>query len=282
MSASALAVLGANPGDRASGVWIHDVPECVHGDQRRDDQPVGQTNRRGADARFHRPREAEGLSDRRARSRADVAFRDRASRRGRGGPISTVGVRPHVRVTHAEVEQDRRRHDRHLRDADVEAAPVLFEPAHGARRRVEAEGAAAGEHDCVDAIDGIQGIQQVGLARAGRRSAHVNGRDRGGLREDHRAAGRPRRERVVSNGQAAHGRERVVLLSLDHQWRRHGREEGSDTKTPHVAPFRTSHPMHLPHPTHPTHRPQFTRVPLSGTGGAANGTGEAWCTTIRH
>ena len=211
-----------------------------------------------------------------------AAFRDRARRRGRRRSISTLGVRPHVRVTDAEVEQDRRRHDRHARNADVETAPVLLEPVHRARRRVEAEGAAAGEHDRVDAIDGIQGIQQVGLARAWRRTPHVNGRDRGGLREDHRAAGRPRSKRVVSHGQSAHSRERVVLLSLDHQRRRHGREEGSDTKTPHVAPFRTSHPMHLPHPTHPTHRPQFTRVPLSGTGGAANGTGEAWCTTIRH
>ena len=53
-------------------------------------------------------------------------------------------------------------------------AAVRLQPAHHAGRGVEAEGAAAAEQHGVHALHGVHGVEQVGLARAGRRAAHVH------------------------------------------------------------------------------------------------------------
>ena len=78
--------------------------------------------------------------------------------------------------------------------ADLPADVVLFEIAHHALRRVEAEGAAAGEHDRVDLVDHVERIEQVRFARARRAAALRDAARRAfAVDEDHRAAGRPLR-----------------------------------------------------------------------------------------
>ena len=62
--------------------------------------------------------------------------------------------------------------------------------AHHAAGGVEAERAAAREHDRVHALDGRGRIEQIGLARARRAAAHVDAGDRALLGQDHGAAGR--------------------------------------------------------------------------------------------
>ena len=63
---------------------------------------------------------AAGLADRRARAGADVAFLHRRFARGAGRLVAAVGAGTDLRVAaEAEVEQDRRRHDR-----DDAAAPT--------------------------------------------------------------------------------------------------------------------------------------------------------------
>src|SRR6185436_6878956 len=106
------------------------------------------------------------LSDGGAGAGADVALGHRAVRGGGGGFVAAVRSRPDLRVAaETEVEQDGGRHDwHHAGGADVPADPALLEILHGALRRVETVGAAAGEHDRVDAIDHVQRIEQVCLA----------------------------------------------------------------------------------------------------------------------
>ncbi len=75
---------------------------------------------------------------------------------------------------------------------------ALFEIANDALRGVETIGAAAREHDRVDAVHHVQRIEQVGLARAGcaaalRHAAHCAV----AVDEDDRAAGRPFGQREV-------------------------------------------------------------------------------------
>ena len=132
-------------------------------------------------------------------------------RRRFAGGVAGGGIGADARVADPEVEQDRRRNDRHdeRRSADAiggradrRADAALVEPAHHAARGVEAEGAAAGEHDRMHLVDRVDRIEQLGLARPGRRAAHVDAGD-GAVAGDHdRAAGRPARVGEVADLEA--------------------------------------------------------------------------------
>ena len=189
-------------------------PIRIDGGQRRDDQPVGHGDGGGADPRFHRVVGPARVADRGAGARADAAFLDRLRAGEAGGAIAAVGGRPDPRIADAKVEQDRGRHDRHARDADVEADVVFLEPADDAGRGVEAEGAAAGQHDRVDLFDRVDRRQQIGLARARRRAAHVHAGDRARFREHDRAAGRPLAQREVPDLDAVNRGQRLVRSPL--------------------------------------------------------------------
>ena len=121
---------------------------------------------------------------------------------GHAGRVAGRGVGPDRQVAVPQIEQHRRRHDRHAHRADRETVAVLFEPAHHAAGGVQAEGAAAGEQHGVHTIDQVLGPQQVGLARAGRAAAHVDTGHRA-LRAQHDgAAGGARRVREVADREA--------------------------------------------------------------------------------
>ena len=182
-SASALAVLGPHAGDDLPRRRIDHVAERV--DRRRARRRRGRSgmpDRRAADAAFHRPFQAPALPTVAPAPAPTLPSGTGRGARGRRRAIAAVGVGPDRGVAYAQVEQDGRRHNRHARHAARRSPSVLLEPAHHAGRRVEAERAAAGEHDRVDAVDRVHGIQQVRLARARRGAAHVDARDGARLR----------------------------------------------------------------------------------------------------
>ena len=102
-------------GDDLARAGIDDVAKRVDGDHRRDDEAVRQRQRRAADAAFHGVRPRRRLADRGACAGADAALRDRRRRRRRGRLVSAVGGRTNVSVADRQIEQRRRRHNRHVR-----------------------------------------------------------------------------------------------------------------------------------------------------------------------
>ena len=88
-----------------------------------------------------------------------------------------------------QVEQNRARHDRHARLADLEAAALFAQVGLHAGGGVEPEGRTARQHNGIDAFDRLRRVEQRGLARARPTAAHVHARDRGGVEHDHCGAG---------------------------------------------------------------------------------------------
>ena len=82
------------------------------------------------------------------------------------------------------------------------ACAALLEVPHNAARRVKPEGTAAAQQHTVHVRDPVGRSQQVGLARARRRPAHVHAADGTRLAEHGSAAGAIRRIRVVAHGDA--------------------------------------------------------------------------------
>ncbi|MNH40232.1 hypothetical protein D3C79_1015230 [compost metagenome] len=86
----------------------------------------------------------------------------------------------------------------------VQACAMFLQPSHGTRGRVQAPGAAAGEHDGVHLFDQIRGMQQVGFTRAGSGAAHIDAAHRTRARQDHGAARGAPRVTVVADFNALH------------------------------------------------------------------------------
>ena len=205
------AVVAARAGDEPAAGGIDDVAERIDGDER-GHRDAADAERSGAEAAAHRPADAEQLADAGAGAGADVALGRRRARRGLAGGVAGGGVGADRGIADPEIEQDRRRHDRHRHRAavrllrpDGDADAALVEPAHHAAGGVEAEGAAAGEQDGVHLLDRVERRQQLGLARAGRGAADVDAADRAALGEDDGAAGRPARIGEVADREAGDG-----------------------------------------------------------------------------
>ena len=89
----------------------------------------------------------------------------------------------------AEIEQDRRRNDRHFRRTDRKAAARLGEPIHDPGGSIEPKGRASGQHNGVDALNQGTGSEQFGFAAARRATADIDRGHSGSLGEhDGRAA----------------------------------------------------------------------------------------------
>ena len=170
---------------------------------------------------------ARRLADRGARAGADAAFRDGAVGGRARRLVAAVGGRTDPAVADRQIEDRRGRNNRHVGGAELEADLLLFEIPHDAGRGVEAERAAAGQDDRVRDLDEVDRVEQIGLARGGRRAAHVHAGRGAGLGQDHRAAGRALRQRVVSDLDARHGRQRLVSTALraDRRGRRRQQRE---------------------------------------------------------
>jgi hypothetical protein len=180
------AVRVAHSSDDFAGGRVDDVADGVHSDQRCDDQPVGQSNRRGPDARFRRSSGTAEFSDCRTRSGADASFGYRSGGRDLCRFVSAVSGRSNFGITaNAEVEQNCRRHNRHFRWACGPADSVFFEPANRSGRCFESKRAAARQHDRVHLVDHVEWIEQVGFAGAGRTTALRDTTDRIAIDHNH-------------------------------------------------------------------------------------------------
>ncbi len=93
-----------------------------------------------------------------------------------------------------EIEQDRRRHDRHPRRADGEAAAFVPQKRLHAGGRIETERRTAGQGNGVDTFHGLRRIEQSRVAGSRTAAAHV---DRSGGRFVKNDCGRAGTEREV-------------------------------------------------------------------------------------
>ncbi len=119
-------------------------------------------------------------------------------------------VAPRLVAAVEEIEQDRRRHDRHLGGADRVAAAGCGEGRHHAGGRVEAEGGAAGQDNCVDGLDRVLRRQQIGFAGA-RRAAHdVDGGHGRCLADDNGDARLQRRVVGVADAEAGNVGDQIA------------------------------------------------------------------------
>ena len=120
---------------------------------------------------------------------------------GRSGVAHNLGF---MAETERQVEQHRRRNDRNAGHADLDADAAGFQPAHHAAGRIQPEGAAAREHYRMHPVHQVDRREQVGLARAGRRAAHVHAGHRALAREHHAAACGAARVGEVADLDACH------------------------------------------------------------------------------
>jgi hypothetical protein len=117
---------------------------------------------------------------------------------------------PHPAAGEAEIEQDRRRNDRHYHRAHGKAAARLSEPIHDPRGSIETKGRAAGQHDSVDAVDQSAGSEQFGLAAAGRPATDID-RSRGRRFGEHdRGAADSRMVLGLTNQNPRHIRDQIA------------------------------------------------------------------------
>ena len=127
-----------------------------------------------------------------AEPRPGVAEREIAAGTRQGLPAEpAVGrlPRPGAASLKAEIEQDRRGHDRHPRLAHREAAAHRGQALHDPAGGVEPEGRAARQHDRVDPRHQGGRVEQLGLAAARRPAAHIDRGDRRPLGQHHGRAG---------------------------------------------------------------------------------------------
>jgi hypothetical protein len=183
---------------------------------------------------------ATELADRGARSDTYVAFTHRTVRRVGRGAVTAIGIRSNLRISSKwEIEDHRRRYDRHDAGARLVPDALFLEVAHHTLGDVEPECAAARENDRVDLVDHVQRIQQVGFARSGGGAALRNARGRAGsINDDDGAAGGTLGECKVPNANSGNVGE---TLSSTRRWllrRRVCRDRedggGDEIHEPHV------------------------------------------------
>ena len=136
-------VLAEKAGYLIPGLPVVDITQGVD-DHDRSDLQIANLNGIAADARLHGSFHAGDLSDRGTASCPVVAvlvvriFKCRFR-----CLISHLTIRPHIRCAYSEIIYIRLHHERHLRDAGIEADVVFFQIIHDAICRTQAECTAA-------------------------------------------------------------------------------------------------------------------------------------------
>src|SRR6185369_9169940 len=130
----AATVRSARTGHDLSRLRIDHVAHTVHRHDRGDNEPARETNARCADPALHGT-PALRLADGGAGARTDTSFGDRAGLRALARLVAGGGIGANLSVADAEIEEDRRRHDRHFARAGGIANAALVEITHHARRR---------------------------------------------------------------------------------------------------------------------------------------------------
>ena len=139
-----------------------DVADGVDGDDRGDDQAVGQGDRRPSRARLSSTGPWPILPTVAPAPAPTLPSRDRPVGRRLRGLVAAVGGRPDLpacRRSRGRTGSPPARSARR-RGADLPADVALLEIPHDALRGVEAVGAAAGQHDGVDLVDHVQRVSR--------------------------------------------------------------------------------------------------------------------------
>ena len=182
---------------------VQHVPEGVHGHERRDGRARRQAHAGAADAALAPVIASVALPHGRASARPHAADGVGPIRRGLGRRAPIRRARSACVARDAQVEQRRRGHDGDDRDAGIHAQPLLLAPGHHAGCGVQAEGAAARQHDGRD--DRHRGLraQKVGLTRCRTATAHVHAPACARRQDDCRAPGPGLRIRPVADTDAS-------------------------------------------------------------------------------
>src|SRR5579864_9320508 len=162
---------------------------------------------------------AETFGNGGARAGSDAAFFDVSGSGCLARAVPSGCIWPHVCSSDLQIEKNRRGHNRNFRQAGAgwNADALLLEETHHARSCVEPERGAAAQQDGVRSPDQAAGPQQVSLACARGRAAHVNADGHGPFAEHHAAASGRRQVCPVADTNARYrgdpGRHVVRLAS---------------------------------------------------------------------
>ena len=172
-----------------SACRIDHITETVDRHHRADDQPAD-PHAMSAQSAFHRLVHAIQLADCRAASCADRSGGKSLRLAVPAGLIAHRLVRPNPGIAAGQVEQHRRRHDRHPRHTHVEAEAVFFQITHYSARSSKPISTAAGQQQAVDFFHQILRFEQVRFPRPRCAATHIDPCRSPFRAEDDRAAGR--------------------------------------------------------------------------------------------
>jgi hypothetical protein len=173
---------------------------------------IGQLLAGGANAAFDGERRASHLADRRPGTRAHRSLRNRAARRRLKRPHSRRRIGPDIGAANAQVEEHRRRNNRHARRSRVKADALIGQRAHDAVGGGQPKGAAARQHHRMHLGHHAARIEQIGLAGSGRAAAHIHRAKRGPGAPDDGAAGASLQVGIMPDEDAGHVAEIVIAL----------------------------------------------------------------------
>ena len=174
--------------DLSAGLPVIHIPQGVD-DHDGADLQIADLNGIAADAGLHAILHPGKLAHGRPAPRATVAVPVIRRLHGQaGGFIAHVRVRANGCVPHGQIVDVRLRHQRHQRIARIVADAVLLQIPHHAVCRAQAVGAAAGQHDAMDALGRHQRVEQLALAAGGSAAAHIQPGAHALRRDEHRAA----------------------------------------------------------------------------------------------
>jgi hypothetical protein len=103
--------------------------------------------------------------------------------------VSHGCIRPDVRSTDAQVEQDRSRNDWNSGDTYVETNAALFQVAHDTASRIQTEGRSSRQQEGVRLLDEMHRAEHVCFACAGCPAALVHSSDSPLFAQNNRTAG---------------------------------------------------------------------------------------------
>ena len=165
----ALSVRRARTGEDLARLMIDHVAHGIHRyDRTYHEIRVAHAYAGRPQTAFHCVTHAEYLAYSRSSTSANVAFGDIGAGCVFTSCMSSFGVWSNFRIAYREVINDGCRHNWNNSYSRLNALTMSLQVLHDAGCRIEPEGAAAGEQNCVDLLDRVDRIQQICLACPGR------------------------------------------------------------------------------------------------------------------
>ena len=180
----------ASAGDEPAGGRIAHVAHRVDGDQGAH-LDVSRAGHGDAQAALHRARRAVDLAHGGAGAGSHIPLGHGTGRGGGRGAVAHGAVGARAVIARAQVVKDGAGHVRHDRLAGLEADAPLLEVLHHAPDGLEAEGAAAGQHDAVGGRHQVTRVEELKPVDARGPAPDLDATHGGPVGEQHRAAGEP-------------------------------------------------------------------------------------------